>query len=317
MGEVQREKVAVIIGPTAVGKTKLSIDLAKALNGEVISGDSMQIYRTMDIGTAKVTKEEMDGIPHYMVDIKDPEDSFSVAEFQERVRKHIREITERGKLPIIVGGTGLYIQSVLFDYQFTDDAGDVIYREQMEKLALERGVEYVHEKLQEVDPESAERIHANNVRRVIRALEIFHTTGEKMSEQIEKQEKELLYDVSLIGLTMDRAMLYDRINLRVDLMMEQGLLEEVEGLYNRGIRDCQSIQAIGYKEIYDYFEDRVSLEEAVSQLKTNSRRYAKRQLTWFRNKMDVTWFDVTDGEKTSEILRYIEGKLQLKSNNSK
>ncbi|QWH67597.1 tRNA (adenosine(37)-N6)-dimethylallyltransferase MiaA [Bacillus wiedmannii] len=317
MGEVQREKVAVIIGPTAVGKTKLSIDLAKALNGEIISGDSMQIYRTMDIGTAKVTKEEMDGIPHYMVDIKNPEDSFSVAEFQERVRKHIREITERGKLPIIVGGTGLYIQSVLFDYQFTDDAGDTIYREQMEKLALERGVEYVHKKLQEVDPESAERIHANNVRRVIRALEIFHTTGEKMSDQLEKQENELLYDVSLIGLTMDREMLYDRINLRVDIMMDQGLLEEVEGLYNRGIRDCQSIQAIGYKEIYDYFEDRVSLEEAVSQLKTNSRRYAKRQLTWFRNKMDVSWFDVTGGEKTSEILRYIEGKLQLKSNNSK
>lgn len=297
MGEVQREKVAVIIGPTAVGKTKLSIDLAKALNGEIISGDSMQIYRTMDIGTAKVTKEEMDGIPHYMVDIKNPEESFSVAEFQERVRKHIREITERGKLPIIVGGTGLYIQSVLFDYQFTDDAGDAIYREQMEKLALERGVEYVHKKLQEVDPESAERIHANNVRRVIRALEIFHTSGEKMSDQLEKQENELLYDVSLIGLTMDREMLYDRINLRVDIMMDQGLLEEVEGLYNRGIRDCQSIQAIGYKEIYDYFEDRVSLEEAVSQLKTNSRRYAKRQLTWFRNKMDVTWFDVTDGEK--------------------
>ena len=317
MGEVQREKVAVIIGPTAVGKTKLSIDLAKALNGEIISGDSMQIYRTMDIGTAKVTKAEMDGIPHYMIDIKNPEDSFSVAEFQERVCKHIREITERGKLPIIVGGTGLYIQSVLFDYQFTDDAGDVIYREQMEKLALERGVEYVHKKLQEVDPESAERIHANNVRRVIRALEIFHTTGEKMSEQIEKQEKELLYDVSLIGLTMDREMLYDRINLRVDLMMEQGLLEEVEGLYNRGIRDCQSIQAIGYKEIYDYFENRASLEDAVSQLKTNSRRYAKRQLTWFRNKMDVTWFDVTKKKKTSEILRYIEGKLQVKSNNSK
>jgi tRNA dimethylallyltransferase len=317
MGEVQREKVAVIIGPTAVGKTKLSIDLAKALNGEIISGDSMQIYRTMDIGTAKVTTDEMDGIPHYMINIKDPEDSFSVAEFQERVRKCIREITERGKLPIIVGGTGLYIQSVLFDYQFTDEAGDATYREQMEKLALERGVEYVHKKLQGVDPESAERIHANNIRRVIRALEIFHTTGEKMSNQLEKQENELLYDVSLIGLTMDREMLYDRINLRVNLMIEQGLLEEVKGLHERGVRDCQSIQAIGYKEIYDYFENRVSLEEAVSQLKTNSRRYAKRQLTWFRNKMDVAWFDVTDGEKTSEILRYIEGKLQLKSNSSK
>lgn len=301
MGEVQREKVAVIIGPTAVGKTKLSIDLAKALNGEIISGDSMQIYRTMDIGTAKVTTDEMDGIPHYMIDIKDPEDSFSVAEFQERVRKCIREITERGKLPIIVGGTGLYIQSVLFDYQFTDEAGDATYREQMGKLALERGVEYIHKKLQEVDPESAERIHANNVRRVIRALEIFHTTGEKMSNQLEKQENELLYDVSLIGLTMDREMLYDRINLRVNLMIEQGLLEEVKGLHERGVRDCQSIQAIGYKEIYDYFENRVSLEEAVSQLKTNSRRYAKRQLTWFRNKMDVAWFDVTDGEKRQKF----------------
>ncbi|MDM5155895.1 tRNA (adenosine(37)-N6)-dimethylallyltransferase MiaA [Bacillus sp. DX1.1] len=315
MGEMQREKVAVIIGPTAVGKTKLSIDLAKELNGEIISGDSMQIYRTMDIGTAKVTKEEMEGIPHYMIDIKDPEDSFSVAEFQELVRGHIREITERGKLPIIIGGTGLYIQSVLYDYQFTDQAGDSVYRENLEKLAVERGAEYVHKKLQEVDPESANRIHANNVRRVIRALEIFHTTGETMSNQLEEQENELLYDVSLIGLTMDRAMLYDRINLRVDIMMEQGLLQEVKGLYENGVRDCQSIQAIGYKELYDYFIGHVSLEEAISQLKTNSRRYAKRQLTWFRNKMDVAWFDVTDGEKTVEILQYIEGNLQLKSNN--
>ncbi|MBO1580937.1 tRNA (adenosine(37)-N6)-dimethylallyltransferase MiaA [Bacillus sp. XF8] len=315
MGELQREKVAVIIGPTAVGKTKLSIDLAKALNGEIISGDSMQIYRTMDIGTAKVTTEEMEGIPHYMIDIKNPEDSFSVAEFQELVRGHIREITERGKLPIIVGGTGLYIQSVLYDYQFTDEAGDPVYREKLEKLATEHGVEYVHKKLQEVDPESANRIHANNVRRVIRALEIFRTTGQKMSDQLEKQENELLYDVSLIGLTMDREMLYDRINLRVDLMVGQGLLQEVNTLYENGVRDCQSIQAIGYKEIYNYFEGHISLEEAIMQLKTNSRRYAKRQLTWFRNKMDVTWFDVTDGEKTAEILRYIEGKLQLKSNN--
>lgn len=315
MGELQREKVAVIIGPTAVGKTKLSIDLAKALNGEIISGDSMQIYRTMDIGTAKVTTEEMDGIPHYMIDIKNPEDSFSVAEFQELVRGHIREITERGKLPIIVGGTGLYIQSVLYDYQFTDEAGDPVYREELEKLAIEHGVEYVHKKLQAVDPESANRIHENNVRRVIRALEIFHTTGQKMSDQLEKQENKLLYDVSLIGLTMDREMLYDRINLRVNLMVEQGLLQEVKALYESGVRDCQSIQAIGYKELYSYFEGQVSLEEAIAQLKTNSRRYAKRQLTWFRNKMDVSWFDVTEGEKTAEILRYIEGKLQLKSNN--
>lgn len=309
MGDVQREKVVVIIGPTAVGKTKLSIALAKALNGEIISGDSMQIYRTMDIGTAKVTKEEMAGVPHYMIDIKDPEDSFSVAEFQGLVRSHIQEITARGKLPIIVGGTGLYIQSVLYDYQFTDEAGDSVYREEMEKLAVERGVEYVYQKLQEVDPESAGRIHANNVRRVIRALEIFHATGKKMSEQLEEQEHELLYDVSLVGLTMDREILYDRINLRVDIMMDQGLLQEVNRLYTDGIRDCQSIQAIGYKELYGYFEGRVSLEGAIEQLKTNSRRYAKRQLTWFRNKMNVTWFDVTEGEKTAKILQYIEGKL--------
>ncbi|MFD0771196.1 tRNA (adenosine(37)-N6)-dimethylallyltransferase MiaA [Bacillus sp. CGMCC 1.60114] len=315
MGEEKRDKVIVIIGPTAVGKTKLSIELAKALNGEIISGDSMQIYRNMDIGTAKVTEEEMDGIPHYMIDIKNPEDSFSVAEFQELVRGHIADITKRGKLPIIVGGTGLYIQSVLYDYQFSDEPGDPVYRKLLEQQAEEYGVEYVHKKLEEVDLISAKRIHPNNVRRVIRALEIFHTTGQTMSDQLEKQENELLYDVALIGLTMNRDLLYSRINLRVDIMMEQGLLAEVERLYEDGVRDCQSIQAIGYKELYEYFEGEISLEEAVMALKTNSRRYAKRQLTWFRNKMDVNWFDVTNGEKNIEILEYIEGKLQLKSNN--
>lgn len=315
MGEEKRDKVIVIIGPTAVGKTKLSIELAKALNGEIISGDSMQIYRNMDIGTAKVTEEEMDGIPHYMIDIKNPEDSFSVAEFQELVRGHIADITKRGKLPIIVGGTGLYIQSVLYDYQFSDEPGDHVYRKQLEQEAEEYGVEYIHRKLEKVDPISAKRIHPNNVRRVIRALEIFHTTGKTMSDQLEQQENELLYDVALIGLTMDRDLLYSRINLRVDIMMEQGLLAEVERLYEDGVRNCQSIQAIGYKELYEYFEGKTSLEEAVMALKTNSRRYAKRQLTWFRNKMDVNWFDVTSGEKNIEILEYIEGKLQLKSNN--
>ncbi|PEA53567.1 tRNA (adenosine(37)-N6)-dimethylallyltransferase MiaA [Bacillus pseudomycoides] len=315
MGEEKQDKVVVIIGPTAVGKTKLSIELAKALNGEIISGDSMQIYRSMNIGTAKVTEEEMDGIPHYMIDIKNPEDAFSVAEFQELVRGHIADITSRGKLPIIVGGTGLYIQSVLYDYQFSDEPGDSAYRKQLEQVVEEHGVEYIHGKLEEVDPKSAKRIHPNNVRRVIRALEIFHTTGQKMSDQLEQQENELLYDVALIGLTMDRDLLYSRINLRVDIMMEQGLLEEVKRLYEERIRDCQSIQAIGYKELYEYFDEKISLEEAVIALKTNSRRYAKRQLTWFRNKMDVKWFDVTSGEKNQEILQYTEGKLQLKANN--
>ncbi|MEH7463619.1 tRNA (adenosine(37)-N6)-dimethylallyltransferase MiaA [Bacillus thuringiensis] len=315
MGEEKQDKVVVIIGPTAVGKTKLSIELAKALNGEIISGDSMQIYRSMNIGTAKVTEEEMDGIPHYMIDIKNPEDAFSVAEFQELVRGHIADITSRGKLPIIVGGTGLYIQSVLYDYQFSDEPGDPVYRKQLEQVVEEHGVVYIHGKLEEVDPKSAKRIHPNNVRRVIRALEIFHTTGQKMSDQLEQQENELLYDVALIGLTMDRDLLYSRINLRVDIMMKQGLLEEVKRLYEERIRDCQSIQAIGYKELYEYFDGKISLEEAVNALKTNSRRYAKRQLTWFRNKMDVKWFDVTGGEKNQEILQYTEGKLQLKANN--
>jgi tRNA dimethylallyltransferase len=307
----KREKVVVIIGPTAVGKTKLSIELAKRLNGEIISGDSMQIYRHMDIGTAKVKPEEMDGIPHYMIDIKEPTEPFSTAEFQQLVRRYIHEISEKGKLPIIVGGTGLYIQSVLYDYQFSETGGDEAFRRELEELAERNGPETVFEKLKEVDPLSAERIHPNNVRRVIRALEIYHMTGKTMTESLEAQNNELLYDAVLIGLTMDREKLYNRINYRVDLMMEEGLLEEVKRLYDNGIRDCQSIQAIGYKELYDYFEQKTTLQEAVEALKTNSRRYAKRQLTWFRNKMDVTWFDVTNGEKTEEILQYIEGKLQL------
>ncbi|WP_416825778.1 tRNA (adenosine(37)-N6)-dimethylallyltransferase MiaA [Ectobacillus polymachus] len=311
MGEILREKVIVIIGPTAVGKTKLSIELAKRWNGEIISGDSMQIYRTMDIGTAKVTKEEMDTIPHHMIDIKEPEESFSVAEFQACVRRHIRDITNRGKLPIIVGGTGLYIQSVLYNYQFTEVAGDASYRHELERFAEREGAIALYEKLVEIDRERAAHIHPNNVRRVIRALEIHHTSGEKMSEVLEGQENDIVYDAAIIGLTMERSKLYDRINERVDIMMKQGLLDEVRSLYNAGIRNCQSIQAIGYKELYQYFEGAISLDEAVQMLKTNSRRYAKRQLTWFRNKMDVAWFDVTDQTKTKEILKYVEGKLQL------
>ncbi|WP_028399069.1 tRNA (adenosine(37)-N6)-dimethylallyltransferase MiaA [Ectobacillus panaciterrae] len=311
MGGSKQEKVIVIIGPTAVGKTKLSIELAKVLNGEIISGDSMQVYRGMDIGTAKVTSEEMEGIPHYMIDIKEPSEPFSAAEFQTLVRERIHDISKRGKMPIIVGGTGLYIQAVLYDYQFSDVSGDPIYREELEQLAEREGAEAVFKRLQSIDPESAERIHPNNVRRVIRALEIFETTGKTMTESLDEQENKLLYDTALIGLTMERAKLYERINKRVDIMMEQGLLEEVKSLYDRGIRNCQSVQAIGYKELYAYFDGTHTLAEAVEALKTNSRRYAKRQLTWFRNKMDVAWFDVTDGPKQKEILHDVEGKLQL------
>ncbi|MDP4171420.1 MAG: tRNA (adenosine(37)-N6)-dimethylallyltransferase MiaA [Bacillota bacterium] len=314
----EKQKLLVIMGPTAVGKTKLSIELAKRFNGEIISGDSMQIYRTMDIGTAKITPAEMEGVPHHLIDIKNPEESFSAAEFQQLVRGKIEAIAEKGKLPIIAGGTGLYIQSVIYDYQFSEAPADPEFRKLLEKKAAEIGNDAIHAELQRIDPESAGQIHPNNSRRVIRALEIYHCTGKKMRELQSMQQPELLYDTALIGLTMEREKLYERINWRVDLMIDEGLLEEVTRLFDQGIRDCQSIQAIGYKEIYDYLEGNVSLEDAIANLKQNSRHYAKRQLTWFRNKMNVEWFDMTDQEniekKIMEISRYVEGKLQVKSN---
>ncbi|MBT2637031.1 tRNA (adenosine(37)-N6)-dimethylallyltransferase MiaA [Bacillus sp. ISL-39] len=314
----QKQKLIVLIGPTAVGKTKLSIELAKRFNGEIISGDSMQIYKGMDIGTAKITMEEMEGIPHHLIDIKEPDESFSTAEFQEQVRKKIDEISSRGKMPMIVGGTGLYIQSVIFDYHFTDAPSDPNFRRSLEQAAEEKGQEFLHGKLKDADPESASRIHPNNVRRVIRALEIIHCTGKTAGELQENQSPELLYSTALIGLTMDREMLYNRINYRVDLMMKQGLLDEVQYFYEKGLRECQSIQAIGYKELYDYFDGKVSLELAIENLKQNSRRYAKRQLTWFRNKMNVEWFDMSESKdaekKFAEISKFIEGKLEIKAN---
>ncbi len=317
----KREKLVVLIGPTAVGKTKLSIELAKRFNGEIISGDSMQIYRRMDIGTAKIKKSEMEGIPHHLIDIKNADESFSVAEFQKLVREKITEITERGKLPMIVGGTGLYIQSAIYDYQFSAAPTDDTFRKMLEKRAENEGNEPLHLELQQIDRVSAERIHPNNVRRVIRALEIFHCTGKQMSDIQETQERELLYNAAIIGLTMDRELLYERINHRVDAMMEEGLLFEVESFHKHGLKECQSIQAIGYKELYEYFDHKTSLEEAIEQLKQNSRRYAKRQLTWFRNKMDVYWVDMSKAaEQTvfekniAEISAHIEGKLQIKSN---
>lgn len=308
----------VLIGPTAVGKTKLSIELAKHFNGEIISGDSMQVYKGMDIGTAKITHEEMEGIPHYLIDIKEPDESFSTAEFQELVRRKIDEISSRGRVPMIVGGTGLYIQSVIYDYHFTDAPSDLSFRSMLEKEVEEHGPDLLHERLKAEDPESASRIHPNNVRRVIRALEIMHCTGKTAAELQENQSPELLYDTAIIGLTMDRELLYKRINLRVNLMFEQGLLEEVKYFYDQGLKDCQSIQAIGYKELYDYFDGKINLEAAVENLKQNSRRYAKRQLTWFRNKMNVEWFDMSvsnDAEKKfAEISKFIEGKLEIKAN---
>ncbi|WP_041100150.1 tRNA (adenosine(37)-N6)-dimethylallyltransferase MiaA [Bacillus badius] len=312
----QREKLIVIIGPTAVGKTALSIYLAKRFGGEIISGDSMQVYKGMDIGTAKVTFEEMEGVPHHLIDLKEPDETFSAAEFQQLVREKITEITNKGALPIIVGGTGLYVQSVIYDYQFSESGGNSELREKLEKQAAHEGKEALYEQLKRIDPEAAAAIHPNNVRRVIRALEIFYTTGKKMSQQQSSQPNELLYDTALIGLTMDREMLYSRINERVDQMMAAGLLEEVKTLWDKGIRSGQAVQAIGYKELFSYLRGEETLEAAVEQLKQNSRNYAKRQLTWFRNKMDVNWFDLSDEEKRPEKIKeisgFIAGKLHLK-----
>ena len=301
--------VLCIVGPTAVGKTKMSIELAKQLNGEIISGDSMQIYRGMDIGTAKATMDERQGIPHHLIDEKNPDEPYSVAAFQQTVRAKMEEIKSRGKLPIIVGGTGLYIKSVLYDYEF---AGESESKEIDEAKYGHLSNEELHAKLATVDEAGAKDIHPNNRKRVIRALEIYETSGVKKSEMIEKQEHKMIYDACLIGLTDDRNVLYDRINKRVDTMYETGLVEEVKALFDEGIpAESQSIRAIGYKELYDYFKGLISLEESKELIKRNSRRYAKRQYTWFNNQMDVTGFkvDVQHFDKTvKEVLTYVQNK---------
>lgn len=281
--------VVAIIGPTASGKTALSIRLAKEIDGEIINGDSMQIYRHMDIGTAKITEAEMEGVPHHLLDIKEPTEGFSVAEYQQLVRGKIEEIQARGKMPIIVGGTGLYVQSVLYDFQFAKQEVDEAARENYYKELEVLGPEAMHAKLLQMDPAAAASIHPNNTRRVIRALEMAELAGVSRAEEQFNRGDIPLYNHLIIGMDMDREKLYERINLRVDLMMEAGLVEEVRALYDSGIRDVQAIKAIGYKELYAHFDGLVSLDEAVGQVKQNSRRYAKRQLTYFRNKMDIAW----------------------------
>ena len=283
--------VIAIVGPTAVGKTALSIELAKKLDGEIINGDSMQVYRDLNIGTAKITPEEMDGVPHHLLDILEPTDSFSVADYQQAVREKITEIQARGKMPIIVGGTGLYVQAVLYDFRFTEEKIDEGVREAYYTALEQVGPEAMHARLAAVDPETAKTIHPNNTRRVIRALEMAEHSDVKKSNDAQHQGEKALYHHLIIGLNMDREKLYERINLRVDMMLEQGLVDEVRGLYDRDIRDVQAIRAIGYKELYDYFDGRETFKQAIENLKQNSRRYAKRQLTYFRNKMDITWYD--------------------------
>lgn len=297
-------KVIAIVGPTAVGKTSLSIDLAKRFDGEIISGDSMQVYRGLDIGTAKVTSEEMAGIPHHLIDVRDADQSYSAADFQKTARQTIQAITQRGKLPIIVGGTGLYIQSLLWDYKLGSEGEpeDDSLRKKYEAFAEKNGNQALWEKLRAVDALAAEKIHYNNRKKMIRALEVFQLTGHSILEPKEQPKK--LYDSFLIGLNTERTILYQRINHRVDLMVEQGLLAEAKKLAKTP--DVQAAQGIGYKELFPYFSGDTSLEEAVEEVKLHSRRYAKRQLTWFRNRMSVHWYDLV---KQPEMISTIEAGI--------
>lgn len=311
-----KPNLLVLVGPTAVGKTKLSIEIAKAFSCEIISGDSMQVYRSMDIGTAKIQSSEMEGIPHHLIDVLNPDEPFSVAQFQDSCRQLIPEIGERGKLPFIVGGTGLYVESVCYEYQFTDTGADEGFRSQMQNIADEEGNEALHARLAAVDRQSAERLHPNDVRRVIRALEIYHMSGMTLSSQLESQNKQSPYNLCIIGLTMDRQMLYNRIEQRIDEMMDAGLVDEVRSLLGRGFtRNLISMQGLGYKEILEHLEDGVPLEDAVTKLKRDTRRFAKRQLSWFRHMKDISWVDVTDHKNFSgnlEAVRaIIAGKFQL------
>lgn len=283
------EKVLVIVGPTAVGKTALSVELAKKFNGEIISGDSLQVYKKLDIGTAKIKTSEMEGIPHHLIDVIEPNETYSVVDFQKAGRKLITEITERGRLPMIVGGTGLYIQSLLYDFQLgAKEESVTAVRKKYEELAETLSKKELWEYLKTKDPLAAEKIHWNNQRKVIRALEVFEVTGYSITTP--QEEPARLYDYCMIGLNTERALLYQRINQRVDSMLEEGLLEEARFVYELG--EVQASQGIGYKEFYPYFKGEESLENVVEQLKMNSRRYAKRQLTWFRNRLDAHWFDL-------------------------
>lgn len=289
-----KKPLIIIAGPTASGKTKISIELAKRIHGEIISGDSMQVYKYMDIGTAKPTKEEMDGIPHYMIDEIDPKENFSVAIFQQKAKEYIKKIYDKNKIPILAGGTGFYIQSVVYDINFMETNIDTEYRNQLQELAHEKGNEYVHQMLKGIDPDSASSIHPNNIKRVIRALEYYYQTNEPISKHNElERARKTPYHTAFFCLTMDRESLYKRIDQRVDLMIQLGLIDEVKNLLDRGYSpQLISMQGLGYKELIQYLEGKMSLDEAIYIIKRDTRHFAKRQLTWFRKQEEPHWIHV-------------------------
>ena len=299
-----KKPLIVLTGPTAAGKTHLSIALAKAVKGEIISADSMQVYKFMDIGSAKIRPEEMQGVKHYLVDELLPQEEFHIVKFQQMAKAAMKEIYAKGKIPVLVGGTGFYIQSVLYDIDFTENEADTSYRQMLEQKAENEGVQKLHQELAQVDPESAEQIHPNNVKKVIRALEYYQQTGQKISEHNETQrQKESPYDFIYYVLSLPREILYERINKRVDQMRRDGLIEEVKQLEERGCtREMVSMQGLGYKEILDYLDGGCTLEEAVYILKRDTRHFAKRQLTWFRREKDVRWLDLDQYQRNADLI---------------
>ena len=303
-----KQPLLIIAGPTATGKSAAAAELAIRMNGAVISADSMQVYRGMDIGSAKVTEEEMRGVPHYLIDCVDPYESWNVVRFQQKAREAVREIAESGRLPILCGGTGFYIQALLYDVDFTEMEENTALRESLQKIAAERGPDALHAMLAEKDPASAAAIHPGNVKRVIRALEFAGGTGQSIAaHNMAQREKEAAYGAVFFVLTMDRKKLYGLIDRRVDMMMEKGLLGEVSALRDAGIqRDSTAMQGIGYKQLYGYLEGEYSLDEAVRLIKRDTRHFAKRQLTWFRREKDVRWVDIDSFPSREAVWDYMQ-----------
>lgn len=301
---MQKNKVIVICGPTASGKTALSIELAKKINGEIVSCDSMQIYEDMNIGTAKPTLEEMQGIKHYLIGYVSPEKRYSVADYKKDAKKAIKEIIEKGKNPIVVGGTGLYIDSLIYEIEYQDIKLDEEYRKKLEEEVQEKGLETLYEKAKQIDAKAIEKISPTDKKRILRVLEIYHATGKTKTEQeIESRKKEVEYDYKVFALNWDREKLYERINKRVDIMFEQGLIQEVKNILNKYSKFPTAMQGLGYKEVVDYLNGIYTKEEMIEKIKMETRRYAKRQLTWFRKNKQTIWLNAEDGiQRNIEII---------------
>lgn len=305
---MQKQKVIVICGPTASGKTALSIELAKQINGEIVSADSMQIYKDMNIGTAKPTKEEMQGVKHYLIDFVSPDERYSVADYKQEAKKAIRKILKKGKVPIVVGGTGLYVDSLIFEIEYPNMEFDEEYREKLEKEVEENGLEGLYEKAKEIDNEAIKKISKNDKKRILRILEIYHATGKnKTDQEKESRKKEIEFDYKVYALKWDREKLYERINKRVDIMLEQGLIEEVKKVYEKYNEFPTAMQGLGYKEVVEYLENNITKEEMIEKIKQETRRYAKRQITWFRKNKQTIWLNAED--KIQNNIQIILGEL--------